>query len=842
MTRPPTLHLVLAWAASLLSGAACAQASEVPGPVGGVPAALPEINLPSVNLPSAQDLRVAVPRQVRAAQAVMGLGRQRLALVLGLGTVGNRLVVDSAPRDAQAVSRTLRNGGFIVMLREDVSAAELRSSLKEFGERLQPGGLGFVYVTGLATQVGGKNLLLPRDTPLDATLTPTALAQQLRTSAVPLDEVVEALQGTPDSPRMLVVDAAYQHPALAKLPQRGLAEQKLPPGLMALFGHALGTVQEVPAVAPLPIPTPTDPAALAATPFVRVLVAALQNARTSGPEALRATRRNIVDTTLGQNSPWIGGDTDGNEEFAEATLLDGLVPRTPEELAREALRHAGRFITRPAGEQSVAEVLQASTPAAVPPAPAGATATSATPTETTAARTAPPETPGASSLASSLGTAASVVGTAASVAATVGAVGAAARAAEISAVASVVTTAASTGASLVGNALALAARAGSSDTPSREAARQAASTVATAAPVSAPVAATVAAPVSAPVAAPGTAPVAPLAAAPFAAPAAPPPVIGPATATPPTATSLAAAGVPVAPPVAPPISPPIPPPIAAPAVANLPAVAGPAAAAEAAVGNGSDAASRLARAAASTAADPGQAPAESQAQAQAQAQALRDPRTPDGRTQRSPDGGERPVYTPRTNSFGYAEGDTFTYQVIDTWKGEVMGEYTTAIEEVLGNGHLLANGHLVQMDPQGRLTKLVNTDGSVSEFLPSQNLWWSNPQRGESRAVKFMEKVQRGSRASSQTEWKGSTRVGRPRKIETPAGQFEVLPIESSGWWYETLANGTLNSGQWTRTVYYAPKLGHPVAIDVKDADRVGKLLKRERVELMHAQQARSAP
>jgi hypothetical protein len=200
------------------------------------------------------------------------------------------------------------------------------------------------------------------------------------------------------------------------------------------------------------------------------------------------------------------------------------------------------------------------------------------------------------------------------------------------------------------------------------------------------------------------------------------------------------------------------------------------------------------------------------------------------------------VYTPRTNSYGYAEGDTFTYQVTDTWKGEVTGSYTTAIEEVLGDGKLLANGAQLQMDAQGRITRQSGLDGTVSTFEPSQDLWWSNPKRGQSRDVLFKETFQRADASKGTTEWKGSTSVGRPRTIDTPAGPFEALPIESSGWFYETLDGGAKTSGKWSRTVWYSPKLGHPVAIDIQDADRVGKLLRRERVELMHAQTSRGTP
>ena len=50
------------------------------------------------------------------------------------------------------------------------------------------------------------------------------------------------------------------------------------------------------------------------------------------------------------------------------------------------------------------------------------------------------------------------------------------------------------------------------------------------------------------------------------------------------------------------------------------------------------------------------------------------------------------------------------------------------------------------------------------------------------------------------------------------------------------------SSGQWSRTVYYSPKLQHPVAIDVRDVDATGRLLRRERIQLLHAQQAGGLP
>ena len=71
--------------------------------------------------------------------------RQRLALVVGIGNLGARSVLESARRDSEAVAAALRWGGFDVLLRLDPSAADLRASIKEFRDRLRADGIGLVY-------------------------------------------------------------------------------------------------------------------------------------------------------------------------------------------------------------------------------------------------------------------------------------------------------------------------------------------------------------------------------------------------------------------------------------------------------------------------------------------------------------------------------------------------------------------------------------------------------------------------------------------------------------------------------------------------------------------------
>lgn len=764
----PTLSVL--W---LLAGVAPADAQT--GAAAPTPAALTpgSADAAPYSLPAA--LQLAVPRPVRAVSAALGLGAQRLALVIGGARVGGQTVLESAARDVQAVADLLRGLGFVVMVREDIGATEWRSTIKEYRERLQPGGLGIVYVAALGFQHEGQNLLLPRD----ALFSPGADARRrLVQTAVPLDELAQALAGSAGGQRLLVVDAAYRHALLAAAPPggpAGLAEQKLPAGVMALASQALGRAPEPPAPAALPDPPPAHARDRAASAFARSLIAALATPRISGAEALRQTRRTLVAAKPGEPEPWLAGETTSNDEFAEAGLIDSLIPRTPEEVAREALRHGSNLGSRRAGEMSVNEVLQqnqGSNPARPPTEQARALSSHSSPLQAAnAAGT-------AGSTAAALGSVASAVGTLAGVAGAAAAAAGAVKAAETLAVAQAARTGAGVAGSVLGNTASLAARTlgSSNEQPAQSAVQSAVQSLASASPAGASVQSALT-----------------------------PAAVSRGAAQAALAADAVAALLTAAPRQVPPADPT--PSAATPSDPASPAPAGPADAVGASP-------SSTARAA---------APAE-------------------WRTQRAGDRGERPVYQPRSNNFGYAEGDTFSYQVIDTWRGETTGRFTTAIEEVLGDGQLLADGGQTQMDAQGRVTRQQRADGSVSSFQPAPDFWWSAPKAGESRDLLFKESFRRADRSQGETEWKGRAQVGKLRSVDTPAGRFDVLPIESSGWSYERPARGAMVSTQWQRTVWYAPKLGHPVAIEIQESNAVGKLLKRERIELTHAQTARGQP
>lgn len=198
---------------------------------------------------------------------------------------------------------------------------------------------------------------------------------------------------------------------------------------------------------------------------------------------------------------------------------------------------------------------------------------------------------------------------------------------------------------------------------------------------------------------------------------------------------------------------------------------------------------------------------------------------------------------PPLNPFGYAAGDSFTYRRIDQWKGEVVGRLVLVIRQLMPDGEMEAEGSqgAQTLDAQGRTRSRSGPEGR-SEFQPVEEFWWSRPQRGQSRDVEFKEFFQRTD-GRGERRWSGEVEVGRRTQIETPAGRFDVLPMEGEGWYHEILQPGNLRrSVMWERTVWYSPELGHPVAIDIVERDASSRLLRKERLELLQAQTSRTVP
>ena len=105
-------------------------------------------------------------RAQRGAEALSPQGSvkdKRVALVIGNGAY-KRAPLKNPVNDARAMAQALREVGFDVLLRENVSQQEFIVVLREFGELLKNrGGVGLFYYAGHGVQLKGLNYLIPVD-------------------------------------------------------------------------------------------------------------------------------------------------------------------------------------------------------------------------------------------------------------------------------------------------------------------------------------------------------------------------------------------------------------------------------------------------------------------------------------------------------------------------------------------------------------------------------------------------------------------------------------------------------------------------------------------------------
>jgi len=148
----------------------------------------------------------AMPWQVAQA-AIPGADRdedRRIALVIGNGNYPDA-PLGNPVNDARAMSTTLRSLGFAVIHYENVDRKHLREAIREFGQRLEAGGVGLFYFAGHGFSVAERTLLLPVDA---SSRSPARLSD-----GIDLQRVVESMSAPrPGKLNLVLLDACLNNP------------------------------------------------------------------------------------------------------------------------------------------------------------------------------------------------------------------------------------------------------------------------------------------------------------------------------------------------------------------------------------------------------------------------------------------------------------------------------------------------------------------------------------------------------------------------------------------------------------------------------------------------------
>jgi len=158
---------------------------------------------------------------------------KRLALVIGNDTY-ERAPLTNAVNDAQAMAAALEEVGFDVSLALNVDRKKMAREVDAFVERLPPGGTALFFFAGHGAQVDGENYLVPVGfNGVDQT--------DLKYDSVPAGQVLEKLERSAASVRIIILDACRDNPFTGRRSGGGgLAAMNAAAGTYIAFSTAPG--------------------------------------------------------------------------------------------------------------------------------------------------------------------------------------------------------------------------------------------------------------------------------------------------------------------------------------------------------------------------------------------------------------------------------------------------------------------------------------------------------------------------------------------------------------------------------------------------------------------------
>jgi formylglycine-generating enzyme required for sulfatase activity len=176
---------------------------------------------------------------IPAALPVEPQMQQRFALVIGNSAYHQEdLVLDNPVNDATDLANVLRQLGFEVVKKTNLSKREMETAIDQFSQKLDNNkGVGLFYFSGHGSQYKGVNYMLPVDV---ESLTG---AWQLRHKTVSVDYILDGMKAARNQVNIIILDACRDLPAFAKGDMMPGLSMEIPiPGSVIAYAAAPGGV------------------------------------------------------------------------------------------------------------------------------------------------------------------------------------------------------------------------------------------------------------------------------------------------------------------------------------------------------------------------------------------------------------------------------------------------------------------------------------------------------------------------------------------------------------------------------------------------------------------------
>jgi hypothetical protein len=163
---------------------------------------------------------------------------QRVALVIGNSDYDAGPLLNPE-NDAKAMASALRKTGFEVLEYINLaSPAEMKRAIRDFGRKIQNGGVGLFYYAGHGIQVGGKNYLIPTKAQIFA-------EEEVEYEGVDVGFVMSQMEIARNRMNIIILDACRNNPFARSWRSAGgggLAFIDAPAGTLIAYSTAPGKV------------------------------------------------------------------------------------------------------------------------------------------------------------------------------------------------------------------------------------------------------------------------------------------------------------------------------------------------------------------------------------------------------------------------------------------------------------------------------------------------------------------------------------------------------------------------------------------------------------------------
>ena len=222
---------------------------------------------------------------------------KRVALVVGNKNYKVRPLQNSL-NDADDMSASLRTSGFDVIDIRDATLPQMRTAVRQFGDKLLTHDVGLVYYSGHGVEVKGRNYFIPVNADIQR-------EDEIADQGLDVSLILEKMSTAGKGVNILIVDACRDDPfgRSFRSTSRGLAQMDAPRGTIIAYATSPGKVA-----------SDGDPSERN-SPYTKNLVKAMQAPNKPIEQVFKEVRRAVQDETKNQQTPWENTSLEGVPDF-----------------------------------------------------------------------------------------------------------------------------------------------------------------------------------------------------------------------------------------------------------------------------------------------------------------------------------------------------------------------------------------------------------------------------------------------------------------------------------------------------------------------------------------------